>query len=186
MCNVIRERQHVLGPGTDFMRKRTGTGGAGGRRLHADLQLGSVGFKKQYNQRQQKPAMNWSQFNLAGVPAKKDQKEENEDLAGFKIKPMISQNSQTRESQGEERYKSISLKKEVTPEFLDPVSLGDLGVGLGTGRSSISGGGQRPRSIKKQVVLRKHKDASACASFIKSLQTLPNFNKTDSVTYKSS
>ena len=37
MCNVIREKQEVLSTGSDFMRKRTGTGGAGGRRLRADL-----------------------------------------------------------------------------------------------------------------------------------------------------
>ena len=37
MCNVIREKQEVLGSGADFMRKRTGTGGCGGRRHAADL-----------------------------------------------------------------------------------------------------------------------------------------------------
>ena len=37
MCNVVRERQDVLGKGAEFMRKRTGTGGCGGRRHVADL-----------------------------------------------------------------------------------------------------------------------------------------------------
>ena len=68
MCNVIRKKQEVLGPnagGSDFMRKRTGTGGCGGRQNAADMQLGSVGFReRQLAKRQQKPAMNWSQFNL--------------------------------------------------------------------------------------------------------------------------
>ena len=55
------------------MKKRTGTGGCGGRRKAADMQIGSLGFRQAQlealKKRVQKPANNWSQFNLAGSQA---------------------------------------------------------------------------------------------------------------------
>lgn len=47
-CNVLREKQEVHGGGTsNMLRKRTGTGGYGGRILSTEhrIRLGTVGFK---------------------------------------------------------------------------------------------------------------------------------------------
>ena len=51
LCNVFREKQDIYGP-SNFMRKRTGTGGCGGRRLSPEHQakLGSFGFKPRHEQ----------------------------------------------------------------------------------------------------------------------------------------
>ena len=50
LCNVFRVRQDVH-PGVNFMRKRTGTGGCGGRRLSPEqiARLGTFGFKPRMN-----------------------------------------------------------------------------------------------------------------------------------------
>ena len=48
ICNVVREKLDVHGEGQRFMRKRSGLGGTGGRRLSPDLRIhfGTFGFKK--------------------------------------------------------------------------------------------------------------------------------------------
>ena len=45
MCNVVREPRE--GEGAQFMKKRSGIGGTGGRRLSPELRLrfGTYGFK---------------------------------------------------------------------------------------------------------------------------------------------
>lgn len=51
LCNVVRQRLDVHGPDT-FIKKRSGLGGAGGRRLSPELRIryGTFGFKSKNNQ----------------------------------------------------------------------------------------------------------------------------------------
>ena len=47
ICNVVRQKLDVHGEGEKFMRKRSGLGGTGGRRLSPEMRIhfGTFGFK---------------------------------------------------------------------------------------------------------------------------------------------
>ena len=113
--------------------------------------------------------MNWSQFNLAGVPAQiKYSTKQTGDLR-FKSQ------SQNRTSLGDKRYKGRD-------SIADARTSVDLGMGSGRSSQGKSGDIQQARPSKKRVVLRKHDFSSGCypTSFAKSLQALQNVNKSAS------